>query len=230
MVTTNSTRNSKECKVEGCGNRANGGAGYCSMHYQRVTKYGECGPPQRLISAVMGNCSVDGCGNKANGGAGYCYMHYSRFKKYGEVGTVGRLRRKCGDGTIMKNGYISIGDKSKRKRLSHRIIAEKAMGKSLPEGVVVHHVDGNRANNGPSNLVICPDEGYHKLLHRRQKAMETSGHADFLKCVFCKKYDDPINLHVPVEWGANVYHRDCANRYAKDRRKLNQTISSSIVT
>lgn len=51
----------------------------------------------------------------------------------------------------------------------HTLVVEKALGKSLPDGAVVHHIDGNGLNNKNSNLVICQDRAYHNLLHARQR-------------------------------------------------------------
>ena len=67
-------------------------------------------------------------------------------------------------------GYILIMVNGKRVP-EHKIIAEKALGKSLPEGAMVHHFDGNRQNNHYSNLVICPNSAYHHLLHTRARDM-----------------------------------------------------------
>lgn len=39
-------------------------------------------------------------------------------------------------------------------RHEHRIVAEAMIGRPLREGEVVHHVDGDRHNNEPSNLVV----------------------------------------------------------------------------
>ena len=63
--------------------------------------------------------------------------------------------------------FVNVGDHT--YRLRSIILAEEKLGKSLPRGAMVHHVDLNRANDSPSNLVICPDAKYHKLLHRRTK-------------------------------------------------------------
>jgi len=57
----------------------------------------------------------------------------------------------------------------------HVVVAEKALGKYLPEGAQVHHVDGDRHNNSPSNLVICQDQKYHHLLHHRAEVIKAGG-------------------------------------------------------
>lgn len=44
----------------------------------------------------------------------------------------------------------------------HILIAEKALGKYLPPGAVVHH-------HSPTQLVICEDQAYHMLLHKRMR-------------------------------------------------------------
>jgi hypothetical protein len=60
----------------------------------------------------------------------------------------------------------------------HQHIAESALGRPLPHGVEVHHVDGDPSNNAPSNLVICQDRSYHRLLHRRARALRELGDAN----------------------------------------------------
>lgn len=106
------------------------------------------------------------------------------------------------------NGYV----------LEHRLIAEKALGKPLPIGVVVHHPYRNRYEN--KYLVICPDDAYHAFLHQRMRAFEACGHANWRKCKVCKKYDDPKNLFISSSRGGGVYHRGCIGKYNNDRRVL----------
>ncbi len=96
------------------------------------------------------------------------------------------------------------------------LMAEKVLGKRLPEGTIVHHANGDQANDKNNNLVICQDQGYHQLLHQRMRAYYTCGNASWLKCKFCKKYDDPINLRFDKN-GRNQHHQECNKAYCKNR-------------
>lgn len=121
---------------------------------------------------------------------------------------------KNGDGWVDSDGYHRIG-----QRCTHVLIAEKALGKPLPEGAEIHHFDGDRLNNSSDNLVICPDSAYHKLLHKRQRALEACGHADWLRCNICKEYSPPKTLVVD-EKNSSQYHRECRRLYQISYRAL----------
>lgn len=60
----------------------------------------------------------------------------------------------------------------------HVVVAERALGKELPEGAVVHHVDGDKFNNRNSNLVICQSQSYHAILHARTRVYMAGGDPD----------------------------------------------------
>ena len=58
---------------------------------------------------------------------------------------------------------------------SHRAVARRVLGRELPEGAEIHHVDGDKRNNEHSNLVICQDHAYHALLHYRLRVLRGGG-------------------------------------------------------
>jgi hypothetical protein len=97
----------------------------------------------------------------------------------------------------------------------HIRVAEKALGKSLPKGAHVHHADGNQRNNDPSNLVICQDAKYHKLLHIRTEALQVTGNASLRRCRYCHYWDDPVAMKFDRGW--SPFHAECKRR--RDREK-----------
>ena len=96
----------------------------------------------------------------------------------------------------------------------HILIAENALGKFLPLGVVVHHYT-------PEQLVICQDQAYHMLLHRCQRAYEACGHANWRKCWICKQWDDPVKLNISRK---DTYHKDCLNLHRQRRKQIEGSI------
>lgn len=108
-------------------------------------------------------------------------------------------------GNYRKAGSSNATNESK---CVHVIVAEKALGKPLPKGAIVHHVNTIKDDNRNENLVICPDAVYHNLIHKRMRAYDTCGHADWLRCHFCNKYSDPSGMNVGKVRAA---HKECAS-------------------
>lgn len=50
--------------------------------------------------------------------------------------------------------------------LTHRRVAEKMVGGKIYPGREVHHIDGDRNNNRPSNLAIL-SSAQHRRIHRK---------------------------------------------------------------
>jgi len=49
----------------------------------------------------------------------------------------------------------------KGKKAIHRIVMEKKLGRKLRRGETVHHIDGNKLNNRPRNLMLFPSQSAH---------------------------------------------------------------------
>lgn len=142
-------------------------------------------------------------------GLGLCSKHYQRFWEYHDVGKPDALRAPAGAGhTKRDDGYRHLTVAGKRK-YEHIAVAEKALGKPLPKGSRVHHVNEDRSDNRPENLVICPSAKYHALLHMRMDAVKAGFPAYFRKCALCKQYDDPARMYVKPS-GNHCRHRDCS--------------------
>lgn len=89
----------------------------------------------------------------------------------------------------------------------HVYKASLALGKKVPAGVHVHHVDNISKNNTNTNLVVC-SASYHKLIHARTDAYDLTGDANKMKCTYCGQYDDPKNMYKrPTQYQA--WHKEC---------------------
>lgn len=99
-------------------------------------------------------------------------------------------------------------------------MAVDALGRTLPNGAEVHHVNGDPSDNRPTNLVVCEGVRYHKLLHYRQRALAESGNANHMRCSICKKWGDPTSDDMWVhQWRCLAMHRSCNARYHRRRHR-----------
>jgi hypothetical protein len=78
---------------------------------------------------------------------------------------------------LNKDGYIMVRHPDHPRAnpagyvREHIIIAESALGKPLPEGAIVHHINEDKTDNRNHNLVICEGNGYHQFLHERMRVI-----------------------------------------------------------
>lgn len=117
--------------------------------------------------------------------------------------------RCCGHPRADKNGFV----------FEHILVVELARQQELPLTTPVHHVSENKADNRNQNLVVCDSAGYHKLLHRRQRALNASGNANWRQCRHCKRYDAPENLTISRNQSSSAArHKSCAALYSAELR------------
>ncbi len=70
--------------------------------------------------------------------------------------------------TVSSQGYVRVLVSRKKRQYEHILIAEKALGRPLRKGEVVHHINCDRTDNRPENLLICTIS-YHVKLHARMR-------------------------------------------------------------
>jgi len=98
-------------------------------------------------------------------------------------------------------------------------IVETILGKSLPKGAVVHHVNEDESDDRKENLVVCQDQGLHNIIHGRIKAFKACGNARWKPCRHCHQYSDPSLL---IKNGSSHYHQKCATEYQRHFKRSRQ--------
>lgn len=63
-------------------------------------------------------------------------------------------------------GYLRHNKTQGGGKYVHRCVAEEMLGRALEPTEVVHHEDGNRSNNQPSNLMVFKTNSDHINHHR----------------------------------------------------------------
>ena len=81
------------------------------------------------------------------------------------------LYTKFGTAKINNYGYYQITNNKENNmgKYLHRLIFEDYHNCKLDENDVIHHIDGDKLNNHPANL-ICMSRKAHRLLHAKGKS------------------------------------------------------------
>ena len=105
-----------------------------------------------------------------------------------------RSLRSRGQRRVDKNGYVLLRVGLGVRKKEHAHIAEKVLGRPLKKGEVVHHINGDPADNRHSNLLIC-STSYHTWLHwkmtQKQREETNNGKSVGIDCT--KPYQCRLN-------------------------------------
>lgn len=117
-----------------------------------------------------------------------CYLkrghkhHFCSKQCEGEFRSLHNTTQSYQGGTILRNGYRYIRLNGVQKE-EHRIVMEQIIGRPLHGNEIVHHINGNKLDNRPENLVIMTRSEHMKL------------HAKPLKKRACKRCGKVMLIH-----------------------------------
>jgi hypothetical protein len=136
-------------------------------------------------------CKIEGC-DKPCDCHGMCGMHAQRMRRYGDPYYVTpEQERRANNRAAQIARLDSVKPSTYRKRHGrheHRVVAEQMLGRALMPGEIVHHIDGDKHNNNPSNLQVMTQD-HHLREHLAPDA-------------------------APIEWqGRSMYPKDWAQEF-----------------
>jgi hypothetical protein len=99
----------------------------------------------------------------------------SRSSKLSSIGVPVVARYETGQ-------YVDLRLENNRLISEHRYVMNNLFGRELFPSEIVHHVDGNKRNNDPSNLIII-SQSEHASIHGLEKKAKTST----VTCAYCGK-------------------------------------------
>lgn len=118
-------------------------------------------------------------------------------------------------------GYVLIKDPSnpygRRYRLEHRVILEIVLGRRLVMHEVVHHLDGDKANNIPENLEIQTADRHRRIHMRREQDNRTIDGVEHRVCFMCSA-TSPISTMIPRQRA--FVHAECYKQYTQERTRI----------
>lgn len=78
------------------------------------------------------------------------------------------VQRALGNKSTTEHGYVLVNLGHGVRQYEHILVAEKALGRKLRRGEVVHHINFVRHDNRNENLLVCTIQ-YHLQLHARMR-------------------------------------------------------------
>lgn len=121
---------------------------------------------------------------------------------------------------VNNNGYVYVRIPEHPRATStgyvyeHQLVAENKLGRMLNPDEVVHHLDHNRKNNSPENLLVMTNSE-----HARLHAKETTRLVMKLRCPECGRvfYREKRKTHLAIKkkLGTTFCSRRCRGSFSR---------------
>lgn len=60
-----------------------------------------------------------------------------------------------------------------KRKFVHRGVVEHILGRPLSRDEIVHHIDLDKLNNNPHNLLLCKNKSFHRKVHLQLESIAT---------------------------------------------------------
>lgn len=158
----------RRCSIEGC-ERPYRARGWCPTHYRRWQVHGD----PNIGKQTWDTCIAPDCEKPADAGR-YCGAHRARLTRLGTLDLPARDRHKHSMGyEIIKRQGHPVATDPRGWVYEHRVVLFDSIGPGWhhckhcgmpvswelsypehPDALVVDHLDEDRGNNDPANLVV----------------------------------------------------------------------------
>lgn len=136
--------------------------------------------PDRRSDVSDRICSVPCCDRRAEK-RGWCNTHYQRWRLTGDAGVD--PAPKPGRSLSLRAGYVRVWEPEHPLAgadgyvYEHRKVVHDA-GVVVPDGYHVHHVDGDKRNNDPANLLVASNSD-HQAHHNQPGMMRKNQYGEW---------------------------------------------------
>ena len=112
--------------------------------------------------------------------------------------------------------YISSSKEGNHNKKLHRLIWEKHYGKQVPEGYVIHHINGTKTDNRIQNL-ICVPKKIHTAFHMKHRVVTDEMRKKISETEKGKEIQDESRLKISKAQNTSGYYRvsKCKDKQCK---------------
>lgn len=147
---------------------------FCSQKCSGIYKHSKKVGPSKNYSGICENCGVQFSTYRSPSNMAKLKPRFCSLKCIGESQNENKNPAYNGGRYFDSSGYIVLFKPehpfcgAKKTVSEHRFIMECKIGRYLTDEECVHHIDGNKANNNPENLMLFKNNSEHIKYHNKK--------------------------------------------------------------